>query len=77
MDEGYKFNLKTLILAAKNDDLCILECKDKETGKTVVVVCAVSTEDEGDFFIPLAKMFDGNPYTEVSPPEDTEVRYDH
>lgn len=77
MDEGYKFNLRTLILAAKNDDLCLLECKDKATGKTVIVVCAVSDEPDGEYFIPLAKMFDDNPYAELVPPTDTQVRYDH
>lgn len=77
MDEGHKFNLRTLILAAKNDDLCLLECIDRATGKTVIAVCAVSDEPDGEHYIPLAKMFDNSPYDELDPPDGTQVRYDH
>lgn len=66
--DGYKANLETIIRAAKDDNLSLVECTDKKTGKTVIALCAMSFED-GDYLIaPFAKMFDGNPYDELDPP---------
>lgn len=66
--KGYKANLETLIRAAKNGDLALVECKDKATGKIVVAVCAIG-HSNGEYSItPIAKMFDGNPYEELNPP---------
>lgn len=66
--EGYKANFKTLVAAIKNNDVCIVECKDATTGHPVIAVCAVTrTEDEYEM-MPLAKLFDGNPYNELIPP---------
>ena len=65
--EGYGTDLETLIQAAKDDNLCLLECTNKE-GNQVVVVCAVNFVDGEYEFVPLAKMFDGNPYEELQPP---------
>jgi len=69
--EGYKTNFETLKKAGANGDLCIMECQDKQTGKTVIAICAVGREEGGDFTMhPLAKMFDGDPYEELNPPDD-------
>lgn len=65
--EGYKSNFETLISAAKNDRLCLMECVDK-CGNTVIAVCAVNEIEDEFEFVPLAKMFDGNPYEELQPP---------
>ena len=65
---GYKMNLETLISAAKNGDLALMECRDKQTDKPVITICAVQKDSEVFEFIPLAKMFDGNPYDELNPP---------
>lgn len=66
---GYKDNFATIIKAAKNDDLCLLECTDAATGRPVIVICAVMQHEDGTFQLaPFAKMFDGNPYEEVTPP---------
>lgn len=65
----YKANFNTMLLAAENKDLALLDCRDKETGKQVHVVCAIYRDNEGQFnMVPLAKLFDGNPYDEVDPP---------
>jgi Family of unknown function (DUF6117) len=66
--KGYKENFSTLLDAASNDQLAILETQDKATGKTVIAVCAVTFDGAEYHFIPLAKMFDGNPYDELNPP---------
>jgi hypothetical protein len=69
IQKGYQSNLETIIKAAKNGDLALVECTDKVTGNTVIAVCAISYVD-GEYIIsPLAKMFDGNPYEELNPPE--------
>lgn len=66
---GYKTNFDTLCGAIKNEDVCIAACTDKATGKEVAVICAVMRKVGGDYvLIPMAKMFDGNPYEEVNPP---------
>lgn len=66
---GYKTNFETLISAAKNDDLCLLECQDAVTGKPVITVCAVMRDTDGTIQLaPFAKMFDGDPYEELIPP---------
>ena len=55
--------------AAQANELCLMECTDRKTGKTVNVLCSVSTEEGGTVLMqPLAKLFSGNPYNEVVPP---------
>jgi hypothetical protein len=67
--KGYKHNLNIICKAAANDDLCILECNDAKTGEPVIVICAANRGEDEIELVPLAKMFDGNPYEEVIPPE--------
>lgn len=68
LPKGHKTNLNTLIRAAKASALAILDCQDKATGKSVAVLVAVD-QSNGEFeFVPLARMFDGNPYDELNPP---------
>jgi len=64
----YVKNFETLTLAFDNDDLCLMAVLDKE-GNPAVLICAVS-KDEADMFVftPLARMLDGDPYSEYQPP---------
>ena len=66
--EGHKNNLDTLIRACKCDELGLVECTDKLTGKPVIVVAAINRPATEWQIVPLAKMFDGNPYDEINPP---------
>jgi hypothetical protein len=66
--KGYKANFYMLLKAAKANDLALLECQDKATGKIVNVICALNRMNDGIEFAPLAKLFDGNPYDELNPP---------
>jgi hypothetical protein len=69
--EGYKTNFETLKLAMKYEDVCLMECTDVATKKPAIVICAVNRphDDKGEFvMVPIAKMFDGNPYDELEPP---------
>ena len=69
ISEGYKANFETLKRAADDGALCIVECKDKESGKTVIAVCAAWMDtDEQVHLVPVAKMFDGDPYAELEDP---------
>jgi len=67
--KGHKMNLETLKRAFANDDMAIVECTDKVTGKPVHALCAIARDDDSFFIAPLAKLFDGNPYEELNPPE--------
>jgi hypothetical protein len=67
-------NFETIKRAFKNRDVALMECTDAVTGEYVAVICAVQ-EEEGDnvAMVPLARMFAGNPYAEVLPPEIEEA----
>ncbi len=72
--EGHRNNFETLRRACKDDSLALMECADAKTGDTVFVICAsnMSLDKNNEVvydFVPIARMFDGNPYEEVNPPE--------
>ena len=54
--------------AAQANELCLIECVDRKTGKKVNVICSVSAGGGTAYMQPLAKLFSGNPYNEVVPP---------
>ena len=72
--EAYSKNFATLQHAQDNGDLALVECTDAKTGQPVYTICAIERHyDEHDNYtdyvmVPLAKMFDGNPYEELVPP---------
>lgn len=71
LKEGDCANFDTLLRAAEDGNLCLLECQDKATGKYVAVVCAVNEEeDDVVSLVPIAKLFEGDPYEEVAGPMD-------
>ena len=62
-------NFQTLLLAAADGNLALLECADAETGAARYVICAVG-RDGGEFlFTPFGHLADGNPYEAYRPPE--------
>ena len=62
-------NFQTLLDAAINADLCLMECSYADSTELCNVICAVHQQKDGSFeFVPLAKLFDGNPYEEIIPP---------
>lgn len=68
MPKGHKSNLDTLVRAAKAGRLAILECQEKATKRIVPVLVAVGNDGQEYVFTPFAKMFEGNPYEELNPP---------
>lgn len=61
-------SFQTLLRAAAEGNLALLECTDAATGATRYVICAVGRA-EGDFvFTPFGHLADGNPYEAYVPP---------
>ena len=67
--EHARANFQTLLRAAADGNLALLECADAETGAARYVICAVG-RDGGEFlFTPFGHLADGNPYEAYRPPE--------
>lgn len=58
----------TLITAARHESLCLAECFNIKTGKKEFVLCSHHLENGVPQYQPLAKLFQGNPNNEVTPP---------
>lgn len=70
INQGYKDNFETLKIAAADKNLALLECTEKATGLPTIVLCAVGrSADDGYTFVPLARMFDENPYDILEAPK--------
>lgn len=62
-------NFETLLRAAADGNLALMECADTETGAARYVICAVG-RDDGDYaFTPFGHLADGNPFELYRPPE--------
>ena len=62
-------NFQTLLRAAADGNLALMECLDARTGATRYVICAVG-RDNGDYvFTPFGHLADGNPYDAYLPPD--------
>jgi len=60
-------NFRTLLRAAENGHLALMECADAVTGEPRYVICAVSRD--GDCrFTPFGHLAEGNPYDAYVPP---------
>lgn len=68
LSKGIKANFKTLQSACKAGRLAVLDCQDAKTGKSVPVIVALNAHGKEYEFVPLARMFVGNPYEELKPP---------
>ncbi|MGO9390829.1 DUF6117 family protein [Rhodoblastus sp.] len=61
-------NFQTLLRAAENGDLALMECADALTGEPRYVICAVGREGSDFLFTPFGHLADGNPYEVYVPP---------
>lgn len=65
-------NFQTLVRAADDGNLALMECVDAQTGALRYVICAVD-RDSGDYiFTPFGHLADGNPYDAYLPPDPDE-----
>ena len=69
ISKGQSENLETLIRAARDGALCIMEVTDSKTGDLVDAVCAVNIDGENYDLVPLAVMVRENSYERFVPPE--------
>jgi hypothetical protein len=61
-------NFQTLLQAARNDDLALMECLDAETRELRYVLCAVGRDGEDFVFTPFGHLAPGNPFEAYLPP---------
>lgn len=63
-------NFNTLLRAAREGKLALMECLDAVTRERRFVVCAVGPADAGGFVMtPFGHLADGNPYDAYLPPD--------
>ncbi|MCG2841267.1 DUF6117 family protein [Sandaracinobacter sp. RS1-74] len=63
-------NFQTLLRAARNDDLALLECNDAATGEVRYVLCAVGRDETGYVMTPFGHLATtDNPYDAYLPPD--------
>jgi hypothetical protein len=63
-----RVNFQTLLDAASNGDLALMECADAVSGDPRYVICAVGHDGEDFVFTPFGHLADGNPYNAYLPP---------
>ena len=68
LTKSSKANFRTLQDACRAGRLALLDCQDPKTGESIPVIVAVNFDGKEYTFVPLAKMFMGNPYDELNPP---------
>ena len=64
-------NFDTLLRAASNGNLALMESTDAITGKPRYVICDVGREGTDYLFTPFRHLADGNPYDAYLPPAET------
>ncbi len=69
LPQAHVANFNTMLKAAANKDLALIQCTDAKTGEPVATICMVNQDAEGNVeFQPVAKMFNTNPFEELLPP---------
>jgi len=67
---GHKANFETLCRAVSAGDAALMECQFTATGEAVAVICAANRHPDGAVaFVPLAMLFQDNPYQTVNSPK--------
>lgn len=75
IQDHYREAFYILELAGSNGSLALLACKNAVTGEPVIAVCSVRLEKDKYLFTPLAKLFNGDPFEELIPPDvDEEIK---
>ena len=66
-------NFQTLLRAAGDGNLALMECLDAVTGSPRYVICAVGRDDGDYVFTPFGHLAEGNPYAAYLPPDPDAV----
>ena len=62
-------NFETLLRAAADGQLALMQCSDAGTGEARYVLCAVAVDGQDVQMTPFGHLHDGNPYDVYRPPE--------
>lgn len=66
--EPYRRNFQTLLDAAADGNLALMECSDKASGTPRYVICAVGRMDGDYVMTPFGHLHEANPYEAYLPP---------
>ncbi len=61
-------NFNTLLRAAADNNLALMECTDTLTGEPRYVIAAIGRDHRGIVVTPFGHLADGNPYDAYLPP---------
>jgi hypothetical protein len=67
-------NFQTLLRAADDGALALMECLDAVTGAPRYVICAVGRDNEDYVFTPFGHLADGDPYDAYLPPHPDNLK---
>lgn len=67
-------NFETLLRAAGDGNLALMECLDAETDQPRYVICAVGRDGSDYTFTPFGHLADGNPFDIYRPPDPDDPR---
>lgn len=62
-------NFNTLLRAAGDGNLALMECREAATGEPRYVLCAVGRNGSDHVFTPFGHLAPGNPYDAYLPPD--------
>lgn len=62
-------NFDTLLRAASDGNLALIECLDAASREPRYVLCAIGRSDGEYVFTPFGHLADGNPYNAYLPPD--------
>jgi hypothetical protein len=62
---------QTLLRAAENGDLSLMQCTEISTGEIRYVICAVGRAGADYVFTPFGHLADGDPFELYRPPDST------
>ncbi|WIW90486.1 DUF6117 family protein (plasmid) [Sphingobium sp. V4] len=61
-------NFQTLLRAAGDGNLALMECQDTQTGDPRFVICAIGRDGSDYVMTPFGHLVEGNPYDAYVPP---------
>lgn len=64
----YRDNFDTLRGAFSDGAACLLECRERTTGRSAYVICALNHRGTVYDLVPFARLFDDDPYALLAPP---------
>ncbi|TPL66599.1 DUF6117 family protein [Mesorhizobium sp. B2-4-1] len=67
--EHHRKNFDTLLRAAQDGQLALLECTDSKTGEPRYVLTVMSYQDDEYLMTPFGHLAEGNPFEIYDPPE--------